>query len=291
MFFLPTKETPILCQGITSNAGAVHTELALAYGSNIVAGTSPDKNVRQFLGVPVYKTVAEAVKVKSPKVSVVFATPTHALKDVEDAIKAGIEMVVCITERMPMHDALKMKNLAEKTGVCLVGPSSMGIGIVDQTVIGSVPIHLFKKGKIGVVGRSASLLWEAARQLSNFGMGVSSVISLGADHLIGTSFVPVVKALLKDENTESILIVGQVHGQFEYELAEFYQKQKNKKPMWCYIPGRSLDRSDKRPLLGMQTVKFSDVIDAKKQALTMAGALWIDSPDTFGKIVKKGKSK
>ena len=284
MFFLPTKETPILCQGITSNAGAVHTELALAYGSNIVAGTSPDKNVRQFLGVPVYKTVAEAVKVKNPKVSVVFATPT-------DAIKAGIEMVVCITERMPMHDALKMKNLAEKAGVCLVGPSSMGIGIVDQTVIGSVPIHLFKKGRISVVGRSASLLWEAARQLSNSGIGVSSVISLGADHLIGTSFVPVVQALLKDENTEGILIVGQVHGQFEYELAEFYQKQKNKKPMWCYIPGRSLDRSDKRPLLGMQTVKFSDVIDAKKQALTMAGALWIDSPDTFGKIIKKGKSK
>ena len=291
MFFLPTKETPILCQGITSNAGAVHTELALAYGSNIVAGTSPDKNVRQFLGVPVYKTVAEAVKAKNPKVSVVFATPTHALKDVEDAIKAGIEMVVCITERMPMHDALKMKHMAEKAGVCLVGPSSMGIGIVDQTVIGSVPIHLFKKGKIGVVGRSASLLWEVARQLSNSGLGVSSVVSLGADHLIGTSFVPVVKALLKDETTEGILIVGQVHGQFEYELAEFYKKQKNQKPMWCYIPGRSLDRSDKRPLLGMQTVKFADVIDAKKQALIAAGALWIDSPDTFGKIVKKGKSK
>ncbi len=291
MFFLPTKETPILCQGITSNAGAIHTELALAYGSNIVAGTSPDKNVHQFLGVPVYKTVADAVKMKMPKVSVIFATPMHVLKDVEDAIKAGIEMIVCMTEHVPMHDALKMKQLATDAGVCLLGPSSMGIGVVGETVIGSVPIHLFNKGKISVVGRSGSLLWEVARQLSDVGLGVCSVVSLGADHLIGTSFVPVVKALLKDEKTDSILIIGQVHGQFEYELAEFYKKQKNKKTMWCYIPGRSLEKSEKRPLLGMQSVKFSDVIDAKKEALMVAGALWIDSPDSFGKMVKEGKRK
>ena len=291
MFFLPTKETPILCQGITSNAGAIHTELALAYGSHIVAGTSPDKNIRQFLGVPVYKTVAEAVKMKKPQISVVFATPTHALKDVEDAIKAGIQMIVCITERVPMHDALKMRQLADEAGVCLLGPSSMGIGVVDQTVVGSVPIHLFKKGKISIVGRSASLLWEVARQLSNLGLGISSVISLGADHLIGTSFVPVVKALLANDSTQEIVVIGQVHGQFEYELAQFYKKQKNKKTMWCYIPGRSLDRSDKRPLLGMQTVKFSEVIEAKKAALVEAGAFWIDNPETFGKMVKKGNKK
>lgn len=291
MFFLPTKETPILCQGITSSIGAVHTELALAYGSHIVAGTSADKNIRQFLGVPVYKTVSEAVKAKDPKVSVVFATSTHALKDVEEAMKAGIKMVVCITERLPMHEALKMKNLAEKMGVCLVGPSSMGIGVMNQTVVGSVPLHLFKKGKIGLVGRSSSLLWEVARQLSNAGLGISNVVSLGADHLIGTSFVPVVGALLKDESTEGIVVIGQVHGQFEYELAEFYKKQKNKKPMWCYIPGRSLDRSDKRPLLGMQMVKFLDVIEAKKMALMAAGALWVDSPDMFGKVIKKGKNR
>ena len=291
MFFLPTKATPILCQGITSTAGAVHTELALAYGSNIVAGTSADKNVRQFLGVPVFKTVMEAVKVKKPKISVVFSTPTHALKDVAEAIAAGIEMVVCITERVPMHDALKMKELAKSAGVCLLGPSSLGIGVMDETVVGSVPIHLFVKGKVGVVGRSASLLWEAIRQLSAVGLGISSVVSLGADHLIGTSFVPPVKALLADDKTEGILIVGQVHGQLEYELAEFYKQQKNKKPMWVYIPGRSLDRSEKRPLLGMQTVKFSDVIEAKKAAFLAAGANWIDTPDCFGKIIKKGQKK
>lgn len=289
MFFLPTKETPILCQGITSNAGAIQTELALAYGSNIVAGTSADKNVKQFLGVPVFKTVAEAVRAKAPKISVIFSTPVHALSDVQEAIFAGIQMVVCITERVPMHDALKMKALAEEKGVCLLGPSSMGIGVMGQTVIGSLPLHLFQKGKIGLIGRSGSLMWEAAGQLAAAHLGISCVISLGADHLIGTSFVPPVKALLADEKTQGILVIGQVHGELEYELARFYKKQKNKKPMWVYIPGRSLEKSEKRPFLGMQTVKFSEVIDKKKEILLDAGIQWIDSPDLFGKILKGKK--
>ena len=289
MFFLPTKETPILCQGITSHAGAVHTELALAYGSHIVAGTSADKNVRQFLGVPVFKSVAEAVRVKSPQISVIFSTPVHALEDVCEAINAGIKMVVCITESVPMHDALKMKALAKEKNVCLLGPSSMGIGVMGQTVIGSVPLHLFAKGKIGLVGRSASLMWEVAGQLAAVGLGVSSVVSLGAGHLIGTSFVPPVKALLADNSTQGILIVGQVHGELEYELARFYGRQKNKKPIWVYIPGRSLEKSEKRPLLGMQAVKFADVIDKKKEVLLAAGIRWIDSPDMFGKTLKKDK--
>ena len=291
MFFLPTKETRILCQGITSNAGAVHTELALAYGSNIVAGTSADKNIKQFLGVPVYKSVKDAMRAKRPEIGVIFSTPAHALSDVTEAILAGLKMVVCITERVPMHDALKMKALAEEYDVCLLGPSSMGIGVIGQTIVGSVPLQLFKKGRIGLVGRSASLMWEAAGQLTSVGLGISSCISLGADHLIGTSFVPPVKALLADDKTQGILIVGQVHGEFEYELANFYSKQKNKKPMWIYIPGRSLERSDKRPLLGMQTVKFAEVIDKKKEILMNAGALWIDSPDLLGRTIKKDIQK
>ena len=163
MFFLPTKETPILCQGITSNAGAVYAELALAYGSRIVAGTSADKNVREFLGVPVFKTVAEAMQAKIPQISVVFSTPTHALTDVVEAIDAGIQMIVCITERVPMHDALKMKILARKSGVCLLGPSSMGIGVVDQVIVGSVPLHLFQRRSCPWV--RASVCGRARRSL------------------------------------------------------------------------------------------------------------------------------
>ena len=184
-----------------------------------------------------------------------------------------------------------MKSLAEEKKVCLLGPSSMGIGVMNQTIAGSIPLHLFQSGKIGLVGRSSSLMWEAAGQLASVGLGVSSCISLGADHLIGTSFVPPVKALLADDRTQGILIIGQVHGEFEYELASFYQKQRDKKPLWVYIPGRSLERSEKRPFLGMQTVKFSEVIETKKTALTQAGAFWIESPDSFGKTMKKDMKK
>lgn len=291
MFFLPKKETPILCQGITSQVGAVHTELALAYGANIVAGISADKNIRHFLGVPVFKTVAEAVREKKPQISVIFSTPAHALADVAEAVRAGIKMIVCITESVPMHDALKMKALAKSAKVCLLGPSSMGMGVAGETVVGSVPLHLFSDGPVALLGRSASLMLETATQLKEKRLGLSAFISLGADHLIGTSFVEPMKALLKDEKTKKIVLIGQVHGELEYELAAFYKKQKNKKPLWVYIPGRSLEKSDKHPLLGMKTVRFADIIDLKKQVLTEAGAFWVDSVDNLGKMVGKGKSK
>ena len=289
MFFLPNKETPILCQGITSNSGAVHTELALAYGSHIVAGVSAEKNVKTFLNIPVFHSVKEVMQKadEKPKVSVIFSTPSQALKDAIEAIEARIPMIVCTTEGVPMHDALKMRELAQKNDVCFVGPSSSGIVCVGETLIGSIPAHLFPKGKISLVGRSSSLMWEIVEQLKQLGLGISTCVSLGADHLIATSFVPVVKALMKDKETQSILVVGQVHGELEYELAAFYKKQKNPKKMWAYIPGRSLEKSDKRPLLGMQTVKFSDVIEAKKQALMAAGVCWIDRPDLIGQIIKK----
>ena len=288
MFFLPKKETPILCQGITSSAGAVHTELALAYGSHIVAGVSAEKNVKTFLNIPIYHSVKEVMQKASekPTVSVIFSTPAQALKDAIEAIEAHIPMVVCTTEGVPMHDALKMRELAERHHVCFIGPSSSGIVCVGETLIGSIPAHLFPKGKMGLIGRSSSLMWEAVEQLKHAGLGISKCISLGTDHLISTSFVPVAKALLKDKETQAILVIGQVHGELEYELAKFYKKQKDPKKMWAYIPGRSLEKSDKRPLLGMKTVKFSDVIEAKKQALTNAGVCWIERSDLIGKTIK-----
>ena len=289
MFFLPKKETPILCQGITSSTGAVHTELALAYGSHIVAGVSAEKNVKTFLNIPIFHSVKEVMQkaTEKPQVSVIFSTPTRALIDAVEAIEAHIPMVICTTEGVPMHDALKMRALAEKNNVCFIGPSSSGIVCVGETLVGSIPAHLFPKGKIGLVGRSSSLMWEAVEQLKHVGLGISKCISLGTDHLIATSFVPIVKALLQDKETQAILVIGQVHGELEYELSKFYKKQKNPKKVWAYIPGRSLEKSDKRPLLGMRTVKFADVIEAKKQALIDAGFYWIDRPDLIGKTIKE----
>ena len=292
MFFFPDKKTPVLFQGITSVMGRYQTELALAYGTNLVSGVSHEMTGK--LGpIPVYSTVAKAVRVTHPKVSVVFSTPEKALGDVLEAIKAKIPLIICTTEHVPMHDALKMKLAAEKAKITLLGPSSAGILHVGSCVMGTIPTSLFQSGNIAIMGRSSSLLFEAANQLASFGLGISKCISLGADHLIGTSFVPVLEALNMDKTTKAILVVGQVHGTLEQELASFYTK-KHPKKMFIYIPGKALVRSDKAPLLGMKSVLFSDVIEDKKKLLEKAKVNWIDSPDKIGKMIfdtLKGKKK
>ena len=292
MFFFPNNKTPVLFQGITSVMGRYQTELALAYGTHLVAGVSHE--LTGALGnVPVYATVAKAVRATHPEVSVIFSTPAKALSDVLEAVRAKIPLIICTTEHVPMHDALKMKLAAQKAKVTLVGPSSAGILNVSEAVVGTLPTPLFNAGCIAVVGRSSSLIFEMAGQLNAQGLGVSKCISLGADHLIGTSFVPVIEALFSDKKTKAILVVGQVHGLLEQELAAFYHK-KHPKKMFIYIPGKALARSDKTPLLGMKSVLFKDVIQEKKKLLTKAGICWIDSPDKIGKNISedlKGKRK
>ena len=292
MFFFPDQKTPVLFQGITSFMGRYQTQLAVAYGTNLVAGVSHEMTGK-LEGAPVYPTVAKAVRAKHPKVSVVFSTPQKALLDVLEAIKAEIPLIICTTEHVPMHDALKMSLAAKKAKVTLLGPSSAGILNVNQAITGTMPTPLFKTGNIAIIGRSSSLMYEAANQLKACDLGVSKCVSLGADHLIGTSFAPVVEALYTDEVTKAILVVGQVHGTLEQELAEFYLKNHPKK-LFVYIPGKTLARSDKAPLLGMKSVLFSDVIENKKKLLTKSKAIWIDSPDKIGKTIfdtLKGKKK
>lgn len=292
MFFLPNQKTPVLFQGITSIMGRYQTQLALAYGTRLVAGVSHQK-MNKLEEIPVYTTVAKAVQSKHPKVSVIFSTPQQVLPDVLEAIKAKIPLIICTTEHVPMHDALKMKLAAQKAKVTLLGPSSAGILNVNEALTGTMPTSLFKSGDIAIVGRSSSLMFEAANQLASQGLGVSKCISLGADHLIGTSFVPVIEALNTDKTTRAILVVGQVHGTLEQELATFYKK-KHPKKLFVYIPGKALARSDKAPLLGMKSVLFSDVIEEKKNLLVSAKVTWIDSVDKIGKTIfdtLKGKTK
>ncbi len=292
MFFFPNKKTPILFQGITSTMGRYQTEKALHYGTNVVAGTGAEA-LGKLNGIPLYKTVAQAVRAKRPKVSVIFSTPQKALSDVLEAVKAKIPLIICTTEHVPMHDALKMKWAAERAKVTLLGPSSAGILNVNQAIAGTMPTPLFKAGNIALIGRSSSLMFEAVSQLNSYNLGISQCVSLGADHLIGTTFIPILQALNADKSTKAILVVGQVHGLLEEELAAFYAKNHPKK-LFVYIPGRALARSDKAPLLGMKSVLFSDVIENKKQLLTRAKAIWIDTPDKIGKTVfdtLKGKKK
>lgn len=288
MFHFPTKETPVLFQGITSEMGLLQLKQALNYGTKVVAGISTQTGHKKLMGVPLFTHVSQAVKKYHPQISVIFSTPAHALNDVEMAAKSKIPLIICTTEHVPMHDAIKMRLIAEKNGVILLGPSSNGILSVDESLVGTIPTHLFKKGNVAVIGRSSSLIFESIEQIRLRGLGISKCITLGTDHLIATDYIPMIQALLDDKATKNILIIGQVHGHLEQNLAHFLMKKKTKKKIFVYIPGRTLIRSDKNPLIGMQSVLFSDILTEKRKIFEQAHVKWIDSVDKIGIIMKKG---
>lgn len=285
MFVFPNKNTPVLCQGITSSSGAMHIEKAISYGTNIVAGVSKDKSVTSFQNIPVFQTVKEAVKKTKPKISVIFSSPQRVFIDFEEAAKAKIPLIVCPVNHVPYQDVLKMKELAQKYHVQLIGPSAPGIVTVDKCLVGTVPAHLFPKGNIGIVSRSSSLTYESVQQLAKFDLGVSSCVAIGSGAIIGTSFIPIVEAFLKDEQTKMLLIIGKVNGEFEYELIDFLKKKKTSKKIAIYIPGRHLLREEKTPVVGV-TVK-EDEISYKEKVLKSAGIHIIQSANKIGECVSK----
>lgn len=282
IFKFPNKETPILCQGITSSSGAVHTEKAIAYGARIVAGVSRDKDVTRFLNIPVFQTVKEAVRKTKPQASMVFSSPVRVYSDVEEAIKARIPLIVCTTNHVPYQDILKMKTLAEKYGVCLIGPSAPGIVSVDQSTVGTIPAHLFSKGSVGIVSRSSSLTYEVVQQLNHHGLGVSSCVALGSSAVLGTSFVEPVQAFLNDTQTKALLIIGKVNGSFELELASFLKKKRCKKTVVVYLTGRLSGGLEKAPVVGVVSRAPSDILLEKQEAFSKAGVVVIDTVDEIG---------
>lgn len=286
MLKLPTKNTPILCQGITTEMGAVHTEQAIAYGSRIVAGTARNKAIKSYQNIPVFSSVKEAVRKTKPAMSVIFSSPARVLMDVEEAVKAKIPMIVCTTERVPLHDTLKMIELAARHQVTLIGPSSPGIVRVGECLAGSIPAHLFPKGNIGLIGRSSSLIYEAVQQLAEEELGVSTCVSLGAAQLVGTSFVPIFEAMLADQETKAILVIGQLTGELEMELATLYKKTRRKKPLIVYIPGQTLQGALHIPLLGTESAIPEKIIAEKREVLEKAGATWVNCSADLGKTVR-----
>lgn len=286
-FELPSGFTPILCQGITSSIGAVHTEMSIVYGSNIVAGVAREKGIKTFLNVPVFQTVKEAVRKTKPTVSIIFSTPARALADVEEAARAKIPLIICTTEHVPVHDRLRMKEVADKYGVRLLGPSSPGLVSVGKCLAGTMPAHLFPKGTIGVVSRSSSLTYEAVQQLARLNLGVAACVALGTANIVGTDFIPVVQTYLSDSKIKAILVIGALRGTHEFELAQWYKTQKRKKPLIVYIAGKSFVRSKKSPLIGMDNSSPADDIAAKQQALESVGATVVYSPEVIGSIVAR----
>lgn len=285
-FSIPTRKTKVLIQGITHSSAAVHVEKALVHDTQIVGGISHEKGLKEFLSVPIFPSARSAVRKTKPDVCVVFSSPARVYKDVAEVAATKVPLIIVTTERVPVQEALRIRQLGEKYRVSILGPASPGILVPEACVAGNMPAHLFKPGEVGIVARSSSLSYEAVQQLSAVGLGVSGCVALGTSPILGCGFVRPLKALLADPKTKAVLVIGEVEGSFEMRLAEFYGRQKRKKPLFAYIAGKTLPRPAVVEMLGTHFSNPADWIRWKHQALRKAGAQIIREPDLIGQVMQ-----
>ncbi len=236
MSILINKDTKVVCQGFTGKNGTFHSEQAIAYGTQMVGGVTPGKGGTEHLGLPVFNTVADAVEAAGADASVIYVPAPFVMDSIIEAIEAGIQIIVCITEGVPTLDMLKCKVACDNAGVVLIGPNCPGIITPDECKIGIMPGHIHKKGRVGVVSRSGTLTYEAVKQTTDMGFGQSTCVGIGGDPIPGTNFIDVLARFQEDPETEAIVMIGEIGGTAEEEAADFI-KNCVTKPIVSYIAG------------------------------------------------------
>ncbi len=281
MSVLVNKNSKVIVQGFTGGEGTFHAGQMIEYGTNVVGGVTPGKGGNTHLDKPVFNTVQDAVDKTDADVSIIFVPPAFAADAIMEAADAGIKVIVAITENIPVQDMVKVKDFLLSKDTRLIGPNCPGIITADEAKIGIMPGFIFKKGTIGIISKSGTLTYEAVDQITKAGLGQSTAIGIGGDPIIGTSTLDAVKLFMADDDTEGIVVIGEIGGNMEAEAAEWI-KENGTKPVVGFIAGETAPKGKRMGHAGAIIGGKNDTAQAKKQIMKDCGIHVVDSPAQIG---------
>lgn len=290
MSVLVNKDSKIIVQGFTGKEGSFHAGQMIEYGTNIIGGVTPGKSGQEHLGKPVFNSVDEAVKNAGADTSILFVPPKFAGDAIMEAAEAGIKVIICITEGIPVQDMVKVKAYIEKFDCTLVGPNCPGVITPGEAKVGIMPGFVFKKGRIGIVSKSGTLTYEAADQIVKAGLGISTAIGIGGDPIVGTPTKDAVQLLMEDDETDAIVMIGEIGGNYEAVASEYIKSTGNKKPVVGFIAGKTAPAGRTMGHAGAIVGGEDDTAEAKMRIMASCGIHVVQSPAEIGSTMLKALS-